>query len=40
MRYFPIPAGGSVHVPLAIVDELEPGGAVSPSPLRAKGRGP
>jgi hypothetical protein len=25
MRYFPISAGGSVHVPLAIVDELRPG---------------
>lgn len=25
MRYFPISAGGSIHVPLAIVDELRPG---------------
>jgi hypothetical protein len=25
MRYFPISAGGSNHVPLAIVDELQPG---------------
>lgn len=25
MRYFPISAGGTVHVPLAIVDDLTPG---------------
>jgi hypothetical protein len=25
MRYFPISVGGSNHVPLAIVDELQPG---------------
>ncbi len=25
MRYFPISAGGAMHVPLSIVDELEPG---------------
>jgi assimilatory nitrate reductase catalytic subunit len=29
MRYFPISAGGSIHVPLAIVDELQPGTEVS-----------
>ena len=29
MRYFPIPAGGSIHVPLAIVDELQPGAEVT-----------
>ena len=30
MRYFPIPVGGgSVHVPLAIVDELEPGSGIN-----------
>ena len=29
MRYFSISAGGTVHVPLAIVDELEPGTEVS-----------
>lgn len=29
MRYFPISAGGSIHVPLAIVDELQPGIEVS-----------
>jgi len=29
MRYFPISAGGSIHVPLAIVDELRPGTEVS-----------
>jgi assimilatory nitrate reductase catalytic subunit len=29
MWYFPISAGGSVHVPLAMVDELQPGTAVS-----------
>ncbi len=28
MRYFPIAAGGVIHVPLAIVDELAPGTAV------------
>ena len=25
MRYFPVAAGGAVHMPLAIVDELRPG---------------
>jgi assimilatory nitrate reductase catalytic subunit len=29
MRYFPISAGGSIHVPLAIVDEMQPGTEVS-----------
>ena len=25
MRYVPVAAGGATHVPLAIVDELQPG---------------
>ena len=37
MRYFPVPAGGSVHVPLAIVDELEPGSGIT---VTAAGEGP
>ena len=31
MRYFPVAAGSSTHVPLAIVDELQPGTEVSVS---------
>lgn len=29
MRYFPISAGGAMHVPLSIVDELSPGTEVT-----------
>lgn len=29
MRYFPISAGGAMHVPLSIVDELPPGTEVT-----------
>ena len=29
MRYFPISAGGAMHVPLSIVDELAPGTEVT-----------
>lgn len=29
MRYVPVAAGGAIHVPLAIVDELQPGTEVS-----------
>jgi assimilatory nitrate reductase catalytic subunit len=31
MRYVPVAAGSSIHVPLALVDELEPGTEVSVS---------
>lgn len=31
MRYFPVAAGSSMHVPLSIVDELRPGTEVSVS---------
>ena len=29
MRYFPISAGGAMHVPLSMVDELRPGTEIS-----------
>ena len=29
MRYVPVAAGGTIHVPLAIVDELQPGTEIS-----------
>ena len=29
VRYFPISAGGATHVPLSIVDELQPGTGIS-----------
>ncbi len=29
MRYVPVAAGGAIHVPLAIVDELQPGTEIS-----------
>jgi hypothetical protein len=29
MRYVPVAAGGAMHVPLAIVDELQPGTEIS-----------
>jgi hypothetical protein len=38
MRYVPVAAGGAMHVPLAIIDELQPGPR-SPPPPRLKGRG-
>ena len=31
MRYFPISAGGAMHVPLSIVDELQPGTEITVS---------
>lgn len=38
MRYVPVAAGGAVHVPSAIVDELQPGTVVSVS-VAAEGPG-
>lgn len=38
MRYFPISAGGSIHVPLAIVDDLRPGTEVTVT-VAAEGSG-
>ncbi len=29
MRYVPVAAGGAIHAPLAIVDELKPGTEIS-----------
>ena len=29
MRYVPVAAGGAIHVPLSIVDELQPGTEIS-----------
>lgn len=29
MRYLPVAAGGAIHVPLSIVDELQPGTEIS-----------
>ncbi len=29
MRYVPVAAGGTIHVPLAIVNELQPGTEIS-----------
>ena len=33
MRYVSVAAGGTVHVPLAIVDELQPGTEITMLPL-------
>ncbi len=38
MRYVPVAAGGAMHVPLAIVDELRPGTEISIS-VAAQGSG-
>jgi hypothetical protein len=40
MRYFPIGANGAVHVPLAVVEDLEPDQVLTlaiAAPLRAEG---
>ena len=38
MRYVPVAAGGAIHVPLAIVDELRPGTEI-PTAATAEGSG-
>jgi hypothetical protein len=38
MRYVPVAAGGAIYVPLAIVDELQPGTEISIA-AAAKGSG-
>lgn len=38
MRYIPVAAGSATHVPLSIVDELQPGTEI-PVPVAAEGSG-
>jgi assimilatory nitrate reductase catalytic subunit len=39
MRYVPVAAGSAMHVPLAIVDELQPGTEISIAVAAEEGSG-